>query len=336
MASCGRCRAKVSESLEGANARLVPIANYLLPPPSAGIQSGSEPAPFRRPSDLKRSSLPVSNKTEAELRQEHETIRSPSPETIARMAESGPAMSPASQPTETFERRLSYPPVKEALESQSPTSARPRSPKPEADGRLDRGFKFPLKGQKPTISTQVSGSEVALTSPPMQTPIVHIQAPSTDGPMSAPVGYTPDEETRVPIEEVSAAKENAEEVDVEAAEEEKAEKVAEAELAAKVEETAAGGSAKESEVEAPAETAKIADEAEGKTAVAEETPQSTVGPEATKESKEEDKEATATTETDDAKEESVVAEATPEPESTAPTDDKNDKDDANEGKPSTT
>jgi hypothetical protein len=34
----------------------------------------------------------------------------------------------------------------------------------------------------------------------MSTPVVHIQAPSTDGPISAPVGYTPAEETE-PVKE---------------------------------------------------------------------------------------------------------------------------------------
>lgn len=156
----------------------------------------------------------MSNKNSAELRQEQETIRSPSPETIARMAESGPAMSPSSQAAETFEKRPSYPPASDHVEETSQPSQRARSPKPEADGRLDRSFKFPLNGQKPTIRTQMSGSasgsgsDVALSSPQIQTPIVHIQAPSTDGPMSAPVGYTPDDEVKVPIEEVSPAAES--------------------------------------------------------------------------------------------------------------------------------
>lgn len=39
-------------------------------------------------------------------------------------------------------------------------------------------------------------SEQTLSSSPLkQTPVVHIQAPSTDGPVSAPVGFTPEEET---------------------------------------------------------------------------------------------------------------------------------------------
>lgn len=181
--------------------RLVPIANYLLPAPSAPLDGGAQPAVFRRPSEQQRSSLPISGPS-TPVKEPLDSIRSPSPETIARMSNTGPAMSPSSR-TASFERR-SLPAVtslgdEAELGPGSPISKqRSRSPKPETDGRLDRGFKFPVAGSSkshgPTIRTQLNDSEGSLRSPPVQTPIVHIQAPSTDGPISAPVGYTPVEE----------------------------------------------------------------------------------------------------------------------------------------------
>jgi len=148
-----------------------------------------------------------------------EPVRSPSPETLARMSATGPAMSPSSR-TQSFEhRRLSQPQLPSEVvadeEREAATSpARTRSPRPEADGRLDRKFRFPVAGSASgsgsppngrgsgsngtRIQTNVSDGGA---SPAMQTPIVHIQAPSTDGPISAPVGYTPTEETESVKEE---------------------------------------------------------------------------------------------------------------------------------------
>lgn len=132
------------------------------------------------------------------MRETLDSIRSPSPETIARMGNTGPAMSPSSR-TASFEKRSVHRSGSLGGEdsSGSPRSQRSRSPKPETDGRLDRGFKFPVAGgskQAPRIRTKLSDGDESLSSPVMQTPIVHIQAPSTDGPISAPVGYSPVEE----------------------------------------------------------------------------------------------------------------------------------------------
>lgn len=165
---------------------------------------------FRRPSDLKRSSLPISGPS-TPVKENQESIRSPSPETIARMGHTGPAMSPSSQQG-SFEHRNSLG-RSGSLGSVdgSGSPRRSRSPKPETDGRLDRGFRFPVAGSSkggkhaPHIDTQMSdGDANTLSAPIMQTPIVHIQAPSTDGPISAPVGYTPVEEE---IKEVGSAEE---------------------------------------------------------------------------------------------------------------------------------
>ncbi|CAK9785593.1 hypothetical protein CC85DRAFT_48313 [Cutaneotrichosporon oleaginosum] len=191
-----------------AERRLVPIANYLLPSPATPRDSNSGPAPFRRPSDLKRSSLPISG-SGSPVR-EHPEIRSPSPETIARMSNTGPAMSPSSRQG-SFDTRYQRA-GSEGKEGESDsgvpiTQQRSRSPRPESDGRLDRSFKFPTSGSgggsKPTpqIRTKLSDGDASISSPVMQTPIVHIQAPSTDGPVSAPVGYTPMEDEIAEIKE---------------------------------------------------------------------------------------------------------------------------------------
>lgn len=164
-----------------AERRLVPIANYLLPAPTQSIETAGGPAPFRRPSSSRPSSLPTPGGLKSS---NQDTIRSPSPETVARMSNTGPAMSPSSR-TQSFEHRQMSLPTQG--EDDSSGSGRPRSPiKPESDGRLDRGFRFPLS---------VNAEEKEPSSPLKQTPVVHIQAPSTDGPVSAPVGFTPDDKT---------------------------------------------------------------------------------------------------------------------------------------------
>lgn len=167
-----------------AERRLVPIANYLLPAPTQSIDTAAGPAPFRRPS---AGSRPTSLPAPGDLGpSSHNTIRSPSPETVARMSNTGPAMSPSSR-TQSFEHRQTSLPTQDEAES---SSGRPRSPvKPESDGRLDRGFKFPL-----SVSGEAEGkSGQTLSSSSFKTPVVHVQAPSTDGPVSAPVGFTPDD-----------------------------------------------------------------------------------------------------------------------------------------------
>ncbi|BEI81812.1 hypothetical protein CcaverHIS002_0209720 [Cutaneotrichosporon cavernicola] len=192
-----------------AERRLVPIANYLLPSPSAPRDSSSGSAPFRRPSDLKHSSLPVGG-SGSPVREQPE-VRSPSPETVARMSNTGPAMSPSSRQgsfAPSVERSGSLGNERKTSTGGPVTQQRSRSPRPESDGRLDRGFKFPTSGSgsgsKPTphIRTQLSDGDESIASPVMQTPIVHIQAPSTDGPISAPVGYTPMEEEIKEVKEI--------------------------------------------------------------------------------------------------------------------------------------
>lgn len=151
----------------------------------------------------KRASLPTgaspSGSSGQPQQQQQTLVRSPSPETIARMSQTGPAMSPSSR-TESFENRRVAQDALAESESKNPLHVRPRSPRPQSDGRLDRSFKFPVAGSNKNGQTDVSESDVPLKSPPMSTPVVHIQAPSTDGPISAPVGYTPAEETE-PVKE---------------------------------------------------------------------------------------------------------------------------------------
>ncbi|KAK8853291.1 hypothetical protein IAR55_003995 [Kwoniella newhampshirensis] len=126
--------------------KLVPISNYSLPPMTSNNSVSSDPAPFRRPEPLKRSSLPfTSSAPTSPNREMHEEIRrSPSPETIARMSMTGGGSTVSRNGS--MERRRSR-------EMSLEVETRPRSPKPEADGKLDRGFRFPL-------STSASNSPV--------------------------------------------------------------------------------------------------------------------------------------------------------------------------------
>ncbi|RSH91355.1 Chitin synthase, class 5 [Saitozyma podzolica] len=153
--------------------KLVPISNFLLPavPVTA---TPSDPAPFKRPEPLKRTSLPFTSSAPSSPIRE-EPMRSPSPETIARMSMTG-AVAGSSRPTsihDSLEResastdRRSSLPVGMGRRSREPSLpldtevVRPRSPKPEADGKLDRGFKFPL-------STPTSPTSPTPQSPPTQ------------------------------------------------------------------------------------------------------------------------------------------------------------------------
>ncbi|KAK4684918.1 chitin biosynthesis protein CHS5, partial [Tremellales sp. Uapishka_1] len=150
--------------------KLVNISSYLLPTPPASSTNLAEPSTtpiFKRPPPLKRSSLQSGSAPGSPIHEYPEEIRrSPSPETIARMSmtgSSGPngrgsvpgsatsasGLGSGSGSAISAERRRSrensLPVVDEFV--------RPRSPKPEADGKLDRGFKFPLSpGNSPLSS----------------------------------------------------------------------------------------------------------------------------------------------------------------------------------------
>jgi hypothetical protein len=137
--------------------RLVPISNHLLPPVPQITQAEPAPAPFKRPEPLKRSSLPfTSSAPSSPIRETAEGFRrSPSPETIARMSMVGPQVVGSTSRNGSLDR----PTVsrKASLDTAANTSStgsgerqrqtslpanteppRPRSPKPEADGKLDR------------------------------------------------------------------------------------------------------------------------------------------------------------------------------------------------------
>jgi hypothetical protein len=166
VAAGGHRREKVSLSIRLCstvlNNRLVPISNHLLPPVPQITQAEPAPAPFKRPEPLKRSSLPfTSSAPSSPIRETADVFRrSPSPETIARMSMVGPQVVGSTSRNGSLDR----PTVsrKASLDtggsSSSSTSAnganggrqrqaslpvhsespRPRSPKPEADGKLDR------------------------------------------------------------------------------------------------------------------------------------------------------------------------------------------------------
>lgn len=135
---------------DSADDRLVPISNYLLPPPPASALSASNPAPFKRPEPLKRASLPFTSSAPSSpiLERPEDIRRSPSPETIARMSMTGPGSAGGPSRGPSFEGRRSREgslplalPGRRSRESTSPGEVemtRPRSPKPEADGKLDR------------------------------------------------------------------------------------------------------------------------------------------------------------------------------------------------------
>ncbi|OCF77396.1 hypothetical protein I204_01384 [Kwoniella mangroviensis CBS 8886] len=138
-----------------AERKLVPISNYLLPSLPQASTNTSDPAPFRRPSPQKRSSLPFTSSSPTSPHHENpeEIRRSPSPETIARMSMHASSTRPSLSRNGSMEGRRSR------EMSLDVDSGRPRSPKPEADGKLDRGFKFPLSSsasnspaQSPTAS----------------------------------------------------------------------------------------------------------------------------------------------------------------------------------------
>jgi hypothetical protein len=140
--------------------RLVPISNHLLPPVPQITAAEPAPAPFKRPEPLKRSSLPfTSSAPSSPIRESADVFRrSPSPETIARMSMVGPQVVGStsrngSLDRPTVSRKVSLDTGASASGSASTGSeervrkaslpvttepSRPKSPKPEADGKLDR------------------------------------------------------------------------------------------------------------------------------------------------------------------------------------------------------
>jgi hypothetical protein len=139
--------------------RLVPISNHLLPPVPQITAAEPAPAPFKRPEPLKRSSLPfTSSAPSSPIRESADVFRrSPSPETIARMSMVGPQIMGSTSRNGSLDR----PTVSRKASGDNGTSAstgsegrvrkaslpvttespRPKSPKPEADGKLDRSVR---------------------------------------------------------------------------------------------------------------------------------------------------------------------------------------------------
>ncbi|WVW86242.1 hypothetical protein I302_108284 [Kwoniella bestiolae CBS 10118] len=163
-----------------AERKLVPISNYLLPSLPQALTNTSDPAPFRRPSPQKRSSLPFTSSSPTSPHHENpeEIRRSPSPETIARMSMHASTTRPSVSRNGSMEGRRSR------EMSLDVDTGRPRSPKPEADGKLDRGFKFPLSSsasnspaQSPTTSdTRRSSSPSRRATAPVVPSIQEIPA----------------------------------------------------------------------------------------------------------------------------------------------------------------
>ncbi|ADV24009.1 cell wall chitin catabolism-related protein, putative [Cryptococcus gattii WM276] len=163
--------------------KLFPISSYILPPLPSNTSLDTAPPPFRRPSPLKRASLPIPSAPQSPIKDKEDVQRSPSPETIARMSmvPASPTL-PSHAPGDFSEQRreslgaVDIPSVKSPRrEAHEPS--RSRSPKPEADGKLDRGFKFPLSN--PTSATSSSSQ----SSPLSRSQI----SPSTTGDAQVPV-----------------------------------------------------------------------------------------------------------------------------------------------------
>ncbi|ODN94756.1 hypothetical protein L198_04900 [Cryptococcus wingfieldii CBS 7118] len=156
--------------------KLVPISQYHLPTlPSTAFQESNAPV-FRRPSplDLKRTSLSLQSPASSPTTDAEDVNRAPSPETVARMS-----MHASPSPTqgefspgiaEGKGRHDSLDSKKERQGSLDSNSRRTRSPKPEANGKLDRrvlSFKFPLATgspvQSPTRTSPLSQSQTAFS-----------------------------------------------------------------------------------------------------------------------------------------------------------------------------
>ncbi|WVR00098.1 hypothetical protein IAU59_007240 [Kwoniella sp. CBS 9459] len=177
--------------------KLVPISQYLLPALPQVTANASDPAPFRRPSPQKRASLPFTSPSPASPSSENpeEIRRSPSPETIARMS-----MTAGSRPSgSSLSRNGSMEGRRSREMSLDVDTGRPRSPKPETDGRLDRGFKFPLSSsssnspvQSPVKSSQRSASPSRRATMPAVSPVRTAAASAVvpDEPGTAPLPPT--------------------------------------------------------------------------------------------------------------------------------------------------
>ncbi|WVF72898.1 hypothetical protein IAT40_007716 [Kwoniella sp. CBS 6097] len=177
--------------------KLVPISQYLLPTLPQVTANTSDPAPFRRPSPQKRASLPFTSNSPSSPSGENpeEIRRSPSPETIARMS-----MTSGSRPSgASLSRNGSMEGRRSREMSLDVDTGRPRSPKPETDGRLDRGFKFPLSSsssnspvQSPVKGSQRSASPSRRSTMPAVSPIRTAAASAIvpDEPGTAPLPST--------------------------------------------------------------------------------------------------------------------------------------------------
>ncbi|WWC72104.1 uncharacterized protein I206_106064 [Kwoniella pini CBS 10737] len=176
--------------------KLVPISNYLLPSIPQAQTTTSDPAPFRRPSPQKRSSLPFTSSSPTRPHDENpeELCRSPSPETIARMSMHASSSRPSVSRNGSMEGRRSR-----EMSLDVDIGGRPRSPKPEADGKLDRGFKFPLSSsnsnspaQSPTEgSYRRSSSPSRRATAPAITSDQEVPAPGPQVPSRATSGQNP-------------------------------------------------------------------------------------------------------------------------------------------------
>ncbi|OCF38029.1 hypothetical protein I316_00253 [Kwoniella heveanensis BCC8398] len=180
--------------------KLVPISQYLLPALPQVTSNASDPAPFRRPSPQKRASLPfTSNPPSSPSGESPEEIRrSPSPETIARMS-----MTTGSRPSgSSLSRHGSMEGRRSREMSLDVDTGRPRSPKPETDGRLDRGFKFPLSSSSSSnspVQSPVKGSQRS-TSPSRRSTMPAVSPVRT----ATASGIVPDEPGTAPLPSTSA------------------------------------------------------------------------------------------------------------------------------------
>lgn len=202
--------------------KLFPISNYILPSlPSNASLDTAPPPPFRRPSPLKRASLPIPSAPQSPIRDDDDAPRSPSPETIARMSmvPASPTL-PSHAPGDFSEQRRESLGAGEVPRVKSPRpeaqdAPRSRSPKPEADGKLDRGFKFPLSSPASAASSSSQSSPLSgsqFTSPTAG----EAQVPATD-PASTLVSTPGDAQATydyadIPLQTVSPPAEIEEEV----------------------------------------------------------------------------------------------------------------------------
>ncbi|WVR07603.1 hypothetical protein IAU60_004645 [Kwoniella sp. DSM 27419] len=174
-----------------AERKQVPISNYLLPALPQMSGTSSDPAPFRRPSPQKRSSLPFTSSSPTSPHHDtpEEIRRSPSPETIARMSMTG-STTGSSRPGGSLSRNGSLDGRRSREMSLDVDNGRPRSPKPEADGKLDRTFKFPVSRSPAPAQRQAERAPSPgrrATAPAISPVQVGLVDKSPEGPASAPL-----------------------------------------------------------------------------------------------------------------------------------------------------